>query len=40
MDLPKVRSVVVDPSDPVGSRLILLRVSKEGMAWKLDGLLG
>lgn len=29
MDLPKVRSVVVDPSDPVGSRLILLRVSKE-----------
>jgi tRNA (guanine37-N1)-methyltransferase len=30
MDLPKVRSVVVDPSDPLGGRLILLRVSTEG----------
>jgi tRNA (guanine37-N1)-methyltransferase len=30
MDLPKVRSVVVDPSDPIGGRLILFRVSNEG----------
>ncbi|KAF9469806.1 Met-10+ like-protein-domain-containing protein [Collybia nuda] len=29
MDLPKIRSVVVDPSDPDGDRLVLLRVSKE-----------
>jgi hypothetical protein len=33
MDLPKVRSVVVDPSDPIGGRLILLRVSNQGTAW-------
>lgn len=30
MDLPKIRSVDVDPSNPDGDRLVLLRVSKEG----------
>lgn len=30
MDLPKIRTVVPDPSDPEGDRLVLLRVSNEG----------
>lgn len=31
INLPKIRSVDVDPSDPDGDRLVLLRVSEEGM---------
>lgn len=31
MDLPKIRTVVPDPSDPDGDRLVLLRVVNEGM---------
>ena len=31
MDLPKIRTVVPDPSDPDGNRLVLLRVVNEGM---------
>jgi hypothetical protein len=32
MDLPKIRTVVPDPSDPDGDRLVLLGVADEGMA--------
>jgi hypothetical protein len=31
INLPKVRSVVADPSNPHGDRLVLLRVSEEGV---------
>jgi len=31
MDLPKIRSVVSDPFQPDGDRLVLLRVSEKGM---------
>lgn len=31
MDLPKTRTVVPDPSDPDGDRLVLLGVANEGM---------
>jgi tRNA (guanine37-N1)-methyltransferase len=30
MNLPKIRNVVANPSDPDGDRLVLLRVSDEG----------
>lgn len=30
MDIPKVRSVVSDPSQPDGDRLVLLRMSEKG----------
>jgi len=29
IDLPRVRSVIPDPSDPTGDRLVLLKVSSE-----------
>ena len=31
MDLPKIRSVVSDPEQPDGDRLVLLRMSEKGM---------
>ena len=31
MDLPKIRSVVSDPAQPDGDRLVLLRMSEKGM---------
>ena len=31
MDLPKIRTVASDPSDPDGDRLVLLRMSEKGM---------
>lgn len=31
MDLPRIRTVVSDPSDPDGDRLVLLRMSAKGM---------
>ena len=31
MDLPKIRTVAPDPSDPDGDRLVLLRISEKGM---------
>ena len=30
MDLPKIRTVASDPSDPDGDRLVLLRMSDKG----------
>ena len=32
MDLPKIRTVVSDPSQPDGDRLVLLRMSEKCMA--------
>jgi tRNA (guanine37-N1)-methyltransferase len=31
MDLPKIRTVVSDPSQPDGDRLVLLRMADKGM---------
>lgn len=31
MDLPKIRTVVSDPAQPDGDRLVLLRMSEKGM---------
>lgn len=39
MNLPKVRNVVTDSSDLQGDRLLLLRVSDEGMNYPLSGIL-
>lgn len=38
MNLPKVRTVLSDPEDPKGSRLLLFRVQQEGV-WVLRLLL-
>ena len=31
MDLPKIRTVVSDPAQPDSDRLVLLRMSEQGM---------